>query len=375
MGLSTMKICHLSSVHPAHDVRIYLKEVQSLQKIGYDICFIGSNFFISKDVSIISDHSKQSRLYRMTFGAWRVYKKGIESKADFFHLHDPEMLPFGLLLRFKGKIVVYDAHEDVPRQILTKPWLASFLRKPVATVIEVVENIITRHLNAIIGATPLIAKRFQRKGFPQCIEVNNYPYLNEFQNSSTSWDSKERAVCYVGAISEIRGIVELVEAIGMTPGVSLHLAGEFEYCEVHQTLSKKTGWKSITEYGLASRQEVKHIFSKSVAGIVTFHPAPNHIEAQPNKLFEYMSAGIPVVASNFPLWKDIVEGNQCGICVDPLDPKQIVAAIQRLVDNVDLAQQMGRNGRDAVERKYNWEAEQQKLVALYDHLIRERNTK
>ncbi|MBD3768073.1 MAG: glycosyltransferase, partial [Gammaproteobacteria bacterium] len=100
-------------------------------------------------------------------------------------------------------------------------------------------------------------------------------------------------------------------------------------------------------------------------GLVTFLPAPNHIDAQPNKMFEYMSAGLPIITSIFPLWREIVEGNQCGLCVDPLDPQAIGEAIQYLIDNPVEAEQMGKNGRQAVEQKYNWTIEEQKLLDLY----------
>jgi len=106
-----------------------------------------------------------------------------------------------------------------------------------------------------------------------------------------------------------------------------------------------------------------------MAGLVLYHPVPNHTDAQPNKLFEYMSAGIPVISSNFPLWKEIVEGHQCGICVDPLKPDEIAKAIQWILDNPEKAKKMGENGRRAVEEKYNHTVEEKKLLTLYKLLL------
>ena len=114
---------------------------------------------------------------------------------------------------------------------------------------------------------------------------------------------------------------------------------------------------------------MRKIMSRSIAGLVTFHDSPNHVDAQPNKMFEYMSAGLPVIASNFPLWASIINGNKCGICIDPLDPNQISKAINTLVDNPELAQYLGENGRKAVISKYNWHVEEQKLLELYKELI------
>jgi glycosyltransferase involved in cell wall biosynthesis len=114
---------------------------------------------------------------------------------------------------------------------------------------------------------------------------------------------------------------------------------------------------------------MKSVLGRSLAGIVTFLPEPNHVTAQPNKMFEYMSAGLPVIASNFPLWREIIETNECGICVDPLDPKAIADAIDWLVENPTPARTMGENGSKAVMERYNWSVEEEKLLALYDKLI------
>ncbi|MCY1522537.1 Glycosyl transferases group 1 [compost metagenome] len=111
--------------------------------------------------------------------------------------------------------------------------------------------------------------------------------------------------------------------------------------------------------------------SRSVAGVVTFLSAPNHIDAQPNKMFEYMSAGIPVVGSNFPLWKSIIEGNRCGVCVDPANPTEIAEAIDYLFTHQAEAREMGARGRAAVLDKYNWDGEGVKLLSLYREVLSE----
>jgi glycosyltransferase involved in cell wall biosynthesis len=108
--------------------------------------------------------------------------------------------------------------------------------------------------------------------------------------------------------------------------------------------------------------------ARAVAGVVTLHPVRNYVDCQPVKMFEYMAAGIPVIASRFPFWLDIVEGNDCGVCVDPFDPAAIAAAIDHFVTHPELAMRMGENGRRAVLEKYNWQPESRKLIDFYEHL-------
>jgi glycosyltransferase involved in cell wall biosynthesis len=146
--------------------------------------------------------------------------------------------------------------------------------------------------------------------------------------------------------------------------------GNFSENIFEKKIKKYESWLKVNKLGFLNRQQVSEVLAKSHAGIVTFLPAPNHINSQPNKMFEYMSAGLPVIASNFLLWREIIEGNQCGICVDPRNPKAIGDAMQYLVDNPQKAEQMGKNGRKAVEQKYNWLIEEKKLLTLYKDLLK-----
>lgn len=120
--------------------------------------------------------------------------------------------------------------------------------------------------------------------------------------------------------------------------------------------------------GRISRAEVNDLYGSARAGIVIYQPAENHYEAQPVKMFEYMAAGLPVIASNFPFWKKIVEDTKCGICVNPQDAQEVRAACEKLLSDPKAAQEMGKNGRQAVLACYSWESEEKKLMDLYNSL-------
>ena len=364
------KICHLTSVHPKTDTRILYKECKTLVDAGYDVTLIVQN---DKDevidgVKIIGIEIPKNRKERMTRTVHRVYQQALECNADIYHFHDPELIPISLKLKRKGEKIIYDVHEDVPRQILSKQWIPSPLRKIISWMIERIENYAAKRFDYIVTATPYIRDRFLRIN-NSTIDINNFPLLSELHISNTDWNSKEKLVCYIGGIGRVRGIQEMVHAIGLTPYTML-LAGNFESSAEREIATQKDGWRQVMELGHINRTEVKEVLSRSMAGLVLFHPEPNHINAQPNKMFEYMSAGIPVIASNFPLWKEIIEGNNCGICVDPLNINEIANAINWIMDNPEQAKRMGENGRKAVETKYNWEKEGKKLLKVYEELLK-----
>ena len=120
--------------------------------------------------------------------------------------------------------------------------------------------------------------------------------------------------------------------------------------------------------GKINRKEVNELYGRARTGIVIYQPAANHMESQPIKMFEFMAAGLPVVASNFPLWKGILEDAGCGICVDPTKADEVRDACIYMIEHPAEAQEMGRKGRTAILDKYSWTKEEQKLLDLYKTL-------
>lgn len=373
--LISKKIVHLTSVHPRHDTRIFIKQCNSLAAHGYDVTLVvadGKADECKGRVKIIDVGYLPGRFNRMFKTTRRVLEKAIELDADVYHLHDPELIPIGLKLKRLGKRVIFDSHEDVPTDILDKPYINYFSRVFVSKIYQIYERLTLKRFDAIIAATPCIRDKLSAINV-NTIDINNYPIMGELMSGVVGhWSGRQHQIAYVGGIGLLRGIREIVHALEFTTSnARLQLAGEFGEPEVKAEVINFTGWQYVDELGFLNREEVSVLLSRCMAGLVTFHPLSNHVSAQPNKMFEYMSAGIPVIASNFPLWREIVEGNDCGLCVDPLDPKAIAQAIDFIINNPERARQMGEDGQRAVQTRYNWGVEEAKLLKVYAQVLGE----
>ncbi|WP_440112845.1 glycosyltransferase family 4 protein [Acidovorax sp. BL-A-41-H1] len=363
-----MKIAHLTSAHPRSDIRIFVKECRSLARHGHAVSLVvadGRGDEARDGVAVMDVGRSEGRVERILKVTRRVYRKAVELDADVYHLHDPELLPVGLKLKRRGKTVVFDAHEDVPKQILGKHYLYPWVRRILSWGFAHFERYACRRFDGVVTATPYIRDKFLAIN-PRSVDINNFPMIGELENA-VSWQDKANEVCYVGSIAQIRGIKELVRALESTQTPTrLNLVGGFAEARVETEVRTYPGWSRVHALGVQDRLGVRDVLGRSVAGLVTLHPAPNYLDALPIKMFEYMSAGIPVIASNFDLWRTIVQESQCGLCVDPLNPAAIASAIDYLINHRQEAEKMGRNGRQAVLSRYNWAREEIKLIEFYD---------
>ncbi|TMP31445.1 glycosyl transferase [Pseudoalteromonas rubra] len=370
MSNRTLKIAHLTSAHPRFDVRIFHKMARSAAARGFDVSIVvadGKPDEKSHGVNIINVNAKkEARFARIIKSAWRVYRIAKDLSADIYHLHDPELLPYAWKLKKMGKTVIFDAHEDFPKQLLSKPYLHPVAARFLSSSSAIFEKFVCKQLDQVIGATPMITAKFAE--YTKATNVNNYPIIGELAVGKDDFASKPREIIFLGGISHIRGVGELVDAMSQVENVTLNLVGNISSSTFKQSLESKRGWSAVNEWGLVERETAAEALARSKIGLVTFLPVPNHIESQPNKMFEYMSAGLPIITSNFPMWRDVVEKYECGLCVDPEDPQAIASAIMQLLDNPAEAQAMGDNGSNAVNTVFNWEAESKKLIDLYTEL-------
>jgi len=288
--------------------------------------------------------------------------------ADLYHLHDPELLLAGVALSRVGKCVVFDSHEDVSKQLMAKHYIPKPLRHIVATAYSFIERQACNRLAGVVTATPSIRAKFAR--FAARTEViHTYPPANVFE-CCTPLSRSAPIICYIGSIASSRGIEELVRSLELcSPSVQLLLAGSFNERGLLDRVSALPGWSRVSHRGFCDLDGIRGIVRRASVGMVTLLPTPNHLESLPLKLFEYMAAGIPVIASDFPLWRSIVDGFRCGLVVNPLDPQAIANAIDYLITHPTEAQEMGARGRNAVIHQFNWESEFRKVLGFYRQIL------
>lgn len=369
-------IVHATTVHPRGDTRIAVKETASLATLFGDVSLfvqdgLGEGTGPGGVPVIDTGLRPTSRLLRMSLGTWRMARAVARADPDIAHFHDPELIPAGLWWKLKGIRVIYDVHEDLPRQLMNKPWIPRPLRRPLAALVGLAEKIAGHAFDGIAAATPPIAARFPPD---RTALVQNFPDLRElsFAESRPHADRPPH-VLYVGSVTAIRGIETMVRAMSLvrTPNARLSLAGRFDPPDLEARVVSLPGWNQVDAFGWADRPTVHRQLSETRAGLVLLGATPSYVEAQPVKMFEYMAAGLPVVASDFPRWREMIEAADCAVFVDPEDPEAAAAAIDRLLADPVRAEAMGARGREAVRTRFNWAQEGEALAALYRRVAKE----
>ena len=375
MGVAKLlgRVVHLTSVHSAFDVRIFHKECRTLADAGYEVTLVAphdkAEFVDGVQIEPVSRNT--SRRSRMTHTAWVVYRKALASGADICHLHDPELLPVGVLLKLAGRRVIYDAHEDLSEDILIKSWIPRRVRGLVSASSRAIEQLATHAFDFVVSATPTIAKNFHPK---KNVIVQNFPVVDELvRGTEVPYTQRDPLLAYVGSITEVRGVQQMVAAMHELPArlaSRMLLVGGIQNPSLGYRLRNSPGWERVDYFGFQERAGVASLLGRARVGLVVLHPVPSYLPSYPTKLFEYMSVGIPVIASNFPTWRDIVDRVGCGLVVDPLNVREIADAITWLLDNPDEAEAMGKRGREAVRSTYNWSIQAKSLLELYSKIHR-----
>lgn len=374
------KVCHISSVHNRYDNRIFQKECVGLASNNFNVTLLisdGKGEEIREQIFIRDLGKIPSLSKRIFFLPFKFFYYALKEKASIYHYHDPELILTGFLLRLTGKNVIYDIHEDYTTAIkdrnYTHPLLAIFFAK----IYNLIEKIFT------VGTKIIIAEKYYEYKFPKATSVLNYPRINKDVYYQTELNKEinatneniKNALLYTGNVTLNRGALHHCSILKNNDFVRLNFVGHCSsetFNKISEYLGSDISRLEITgidNYVPFSRIMQEYNKNQYIAGLAVFPLTNHYYKKELTKIFEYMYAGLPVICSNFPTWKEIIDKTQCGITINPEDEDQYNEAVSFLIKNPKERMRMARNGINAVINKYNWSSEEEKLLNLYAILM------
>jgi glycosyltransferase involved in cell wall biosynthesis len=366
-----IKVCYFTS-KPATDIRVYEKECTTLVENGYEVFLVSPNVKneIKNGVQIIGVPFNSNGVLNRIFKLPKIlYAKAIDLNADIYHFNDPASLPYVSKLKRKGKKVIFDSFEDHPSLILEHKEIPYLIRILISKIYALYEFQICKKLDGIVCCYHWTQERLV-KACKNSQLVFNFPIIKDLQrNRKNEILNNKSSLCYAGLFSPMWNLDNIISATKKVENITLNLAGHGGDLII-QKLRNTDGWNNVNYLGKINFDQVYDlVYSKSYIGMALLDYIPlckgNVGNMSNNKLFEYMLADLPVICTDFILWKEVVEKNNCGICVNPRNVTEIAKAIQYLIENPDIAKKMGENGRKIVIEKYNWKEEEKKLLEIY----------
>lgn len=369
------KVCHISTVHSTYDTRIFLKECCSLASNGYAVTLVIPG---SKDEYINGVHIKAIKKYdkvffRITLTALTAFIKAFKTKSKIYHFHDPELFFVGVIFKILGKKVIFDVHENISAQIKRKNWLP--FKNVISYLYRGIDFLSCKFFFLIFAENSYV--EVYQKFKPNYEIILNYPDLSNLDRYIVSnRSSLGNEFFYVGGVSFDRGIDSIIESLAIlklkVKNFIFHCIGPID-AGVMEGINRLESFKHVRDniifYGPLKFSESYEISKSCKLGLSILKPIENYKKSYSTKFFEYMSVQLPVITSDFELYESVIKKRNCGVCVDPLNTKEIASCIYKLINDDAIAKQMGENGRRAVIEKYNWSIEEAKLVQIYRQLL------
>ncbi len=373
------RVTVLSTVHLALDNRVFYREARTLAQAGYDVTVIAVH-----DRDEVRDGIAIRALPSVPRGRrpwlWRrALAMATETQADIYHFHDPELLLVSPFLRRQTKRpTIYDIHEVYPEFVEVKEYLPGWSRRPIAGLVRAVEPWLAGHESALIFADGQIAGAFTAIDRPKAT-LFNFPQLTHFADRPVgeSGLAQPPVILYLGAMERNRGTDLMLSAfqrvLQVVPQATLLLVGHFAppalEGEVRRQAEALGIAHAVTITGRVPFADVPDFLQQATIGWVPWQAARKNELNIPTKLFEYMSAGLPVVVSDLPSIRPFVEPNSSGLLVEPGDAQAHAEALVRLIRRPGEASAMGARGRQLVLTQFNWDVMAPRLLALYDQLL------
>lgn len=366
------KVCHVISGYYRNDPRVFQRQCKSLKEAGFSVSILTNDDQPDEILDGIPIYSTNnywgSRMKILLFAKKQFLQRAIEIDADIYQMHSPELLSLGIELQKRGKVVVYDAHEDLPKHILEKDWLPQLARKPLSVIVEAYMNKMLKKYDGIVSPHSHVVDALKLINNNTVLITNFAKVLPREEVSQSDYMKRDQVICYSGTVYLHSNQVAILDAIKDMPEVTYNIAG-YMTPEYQALLSQHVAYPKINYIGRIPWADLQGFYNQARIGVVIIDYKMNLGQKRGtyavNKMFEYMEAALPVVCTDYDLWKDIVDEFNCGICVQPGNVEEIKKAITYLLSNPDQAYQMGQNGRRAILEKFNWKTQHEVYVELF----------
>ena len=371
-----IKVCILTSVHPVFDARIFHKEAKTLAKGGYEVVLIAQhNSEETVDgVRIIPLPAPKNRFERVTKTVWKLFRAALKEKADVYHFHDPELIPFGLVLKLFGKKVIYDVHEYYAEVLPARSKLkagSGVIRFIVKLFLERIPSAI---FDLLVFPTQSLEKEF---GIPhKSLTLVNFPNIENIKeiDDGPKWEQRKFDIIHLGTVSSQRMsfMLSVAEQLSTVKDrfswIFLGMSGKMI------NWVKKNYSRQFLEQHIVMVEKVPHLealkyVENSRIGF-NYHPCEKRfLVSIPMKVFEYMLMSLAVVTTDLPELKKYLE-NDVALLIDSQDPVRYSDAIKSLLDNPRKAWEMAAKAKRLVMEQLNWEkSDAGKLLQAYKNLI------
>jgi glycosyltransferase involved in cell wall biosynthesis len=364
-------VCHVISGYFRNDARVFKRQCLSLKKAGYDVSILtcdGEPDEQLEGIQIFACKYKWPRWKTLLFAKYQFVQKALEIDADVYQLHSPELLSLGVKLKKLGKKVVYDAHEDLSAHILEKEWLPKLTRGLISFVITKYMDFVYRRIDEIISPHSHVVSVINEK-MGKGILVANFPLIKPLDyNDIVPVEQRDLVLCYSGTVYSYSNQEATLSAMSYITNCVYEVAGYIE--DQHKyALRQMSANKKVIFHDRLNQDALRKLYLRSLIGVVVYDYKLNLGyklgSYGTNKLFEYMEAGLPIICTDYTLWKEIVDEYKCGIYVQPGNVESLVSAINTINSNRSLAKEMGINSRKAAEERFNWDSENKKYLSVF----------
>lgn len=367
-----MKICMLTSGHDVFDNRIYYKEILSLKKKYKDIYIIAPGYknFTTDDGIIVKCFPPRKSWRDRIRPMKDMFNIAKNLGADVYHAHEPDSFQVATKLKKAlGCKIIYDSHEYHPEAFAEH---FGSIKAPMEKIIYLYEKSLGKKADYIVTVNELLVKKFKK--YNSNVElIPNYPVLKD--EEFIKGQVEKPTFIYVGGLRQDRGIFKILEAIKLVKrdDCKYIFVGPFETKEFelkcYKFIEENLKDKDIVFTGKIPHIEVFDYLRRAHAGFVILQPDNwRYVNAEPIKLFEYMSSKTAIIGSDFPMVRNIVEESQSGLLVKATSPKDIAEAIEKLSNNLQKTRLMGEMGYLKVKELYNWSVCEKRLLNTYKKL-------